>query len=197
MEVLFAGSGFREFSLCDGGFWHRNWLHYPARRMCSLFLLSMLVGHFWKHHLGEILCSLRPLLCRPQVLGKDRDQSVTTEFPVTGPVFGRKLTKDQLLGPVKYQARYRNTRRRVVFGELVLGGRRGHAIRFTSVRVELSTGAPHVSGFFVGSVELAGKTRKIKHPRKKFPCNSRFPILLVTDENGRSRLPLLANLKTN
>jgi len=95
----------------------------------------LLSGDLSSKRLGKIHDIRRLRICRPQMVAEKCD-----------PVLGKELHESQLLSPVKHPARYR-ARSAEILGILVsLRGRRVHAIRFTSARAELSTGAPHVSG---------------------------------------------------
>ena len=60
---------------------------------------------------------------------------------ITAPGLGPKLHEDQRLSPVKHPARYRPTSAEILSILVSLGGRRGHAIRFTSRVSGLSTGS--------------------------------------------------------
>jgi hypothetical protein len=113
------------------------------------------------------------------MFGEKCDPSVIAEIPVTRPVYSPELHEGQLLAPVKHPAGYRPGYAEILGILISLGGRIGHAIRFTPAGIELSTGATiHVFGLdgdvaagrdvheqdgAVGFLGCAGAVRESQH----------------------------------
>jgi hypothetical protein len=112
-----------------------------VRLMSTIGDMLLLGGNLSSDRLGKTHDTRRPGIRRPNMFGEKCDPSVIAEILVIRPVCSSELHKGQLLSPVKHPAGYRPRSAEILAILVSLCGRRGHAIRFTSARVELSTGA--------------------------------------------------------
>jgi hypothetical protein len=176
-----------------------------ARLTSTIRDMLLLGGNLSSDRLGEIHDPRRLRIRRPQMFGKKCNPSVIAETPVTEivPVPGSELNKYHRPEVVKHPADDR-ARGGVILEKLILRGRKGHAIRFTSARVEVSTGAPHVSGFFADERELrrrlSGHASEEMHAvythheletivrrlgaRAKYPENQRLTLVEAAETTG-------------